>query len=116
MALMRAQNRQGAQHRDGLRVGLKVSGSVENGGLVEYFFGKDGKARLQHDKFVQFMRDLHEEVWRTLGKSLTDTFHQLLVLAVLMCSIFLDPSIGNIVVITTIIITMSLFIPALFFM
>ncbi|KAK9280273.1 hypothetical protein L1049_013961 [Liquidambar formosana] len=62
MALMRAQNRQGAQHRDGLRVGLKVSGSVENGGLVEYFFGKDGKARLQHDKFVQFMRDLHEEI------------------------------------------------------
>ncbi|KAK8257069.1 hypothetical protein V6Z12_1Z007500 [Gossypium hirsutum] len=48
--------------RDGLRFGLKVSGSVEDGGLVEYFFGKDGKARLQHDKFVQFMRKLQDEI------------------------------------------------------
>ncbi|KAK3006056.1 hypothetical protein RJ639_016674 [Escallonia herrerae] len=71
MALMRAQNRQGARQRDGLRVGLKVSGSVENGGLLEYFFGKDGKACLEHGKdgkaclehgkFVQFLRDLHNE-------------------------------------------------------
>lgn len=38
MALMRSHNRQGAQHRDGLRIGLKVGGSVENGGLLEYFF------------------------------------------------------------------------------
>ncbi|KAL3566097.1 hypothetical protein D5086_031512 [Populus alba] len=64
MALMRAQNRQGAVHRDGLRPGLKVHGSVENGGLVEHFFGKDGKARLRHDKFVQFMRDLNDEILR----------------------------------------------------
>lgn len=64
MNLMRSHNRQGALHRDGLRVGLKVSGSVENGGLVEYFFGKDGKACLQHDKFVQFIRDLHNEMVR----------------------------------------------------
>ncbi|KAJ6862215.1 hypothetical protein NC652_039146 [Populus alba x Populus x berolinensis] len=64
MALMRAQNRQGAVHRDGLRPGLKVHGSVENGGLVEHFFGKDGKARLRHDKFVQFMRDLDNEILR----------------------------------------------------
>ncbi|KAK3438117.1 hypothetical protein EUGRSUZ_C02735 [Eucalyptus grandis] len=62
MSLMRAHNRQGAHHRDGRRTGLKVSGSVEDGGLVEYFFGKDGKARLQHDKFVQFMRDLQVEM------------------------------------------------------
>lgn len=62
MALMRSYNRQGASHRDGLRIGLKVSKSVEDGGLVEYFFGKDGKGHLQHDKFVQFLRDLHEEV------------------------------------------------------
>lgn len=59
---MRAQNRQGAFHRDGLRTGLKISGSVENGGLVEYFFGEDGRACLQHDKFVQFLRELHNEV------------------------------------------------------
>lgn len=62
MALMRAHHRQGAQHRDGLRTGLKVNGSVENGGLVEFFFGEDGKACLQHDKFVQFMRELHDEI------------------------------------------------------
>uniref|UniRef100_A0A2N9E2E9 EF-hand domain-containing protein n=1 Tax=Fagus sylvatica TaxID=28930 RepID=A0A2N9E2E9_FAGSY len=62
MGLMRAQNRQGAQHRDGLRTGFKVNGSVDNGGLVEYFFGEDGKECLQHDKFAQFMRDLHDEI------------------------------------------------------
>ncbi|KAM4122685.1 hypothetical protein ACB094_01G103200 [Castanea mollissima] len=64
MALMRARNRQGAQHRDGLRTGLKVNGFVENGGLVEYFFGKDGNEHLQHDKFIKFMRDLHDEILR----------------------------------------------------
>ncbi|CAK7353804.1 unnamed protein product [Dovyalis caffra] len=52
---------QGAVHRDGLRTGLKVHGSVENGGLVKCFFGKDGKASLEHDRFVQFMRDLNNE-------------------------------------------------------
>lgn len=60
MALMRSQNRQGAQHRDGRRLGAKVS--VENGGLVEYFFGKDGKNCLQIESFVQFLSDLHNEV------------------------------------------------------
>ncbi|KAJ7958806.1 calcium uptake protein 1, mitochondrial-like [Quillaja saponaria] len=64
MGLMRAHNRQGAHHRDGLRAGLKVNGSVENGGLVEYFFGQDRKGCLQHEKFVQFMRDLHNEILR----------------------------------------------------
>ncbi|XP_059461487.1 calcium uptake protein, mitochondrial-like isoform X1 [Corylus avellana] len=64
MALMRAHHRQGAQHREGLRTGLKFRGSVENGGLVEFFFGKYGKERLQHDKFFQFMRDLHDEILR----------------------------------------------------
>lgn len=62
MALMRSHNRQGAHHKDGLRTGLKVHDSVENGGLVEYFFGKDGKECLNHDKFIQFMRDLNDEV------------------------------------------------------
>ncbi|KAK2970467.1 hypothetical protein RJ640_006058, partial [Escallonia rubra] len=61
MALIRAQKRHGVSHKDGLHVGLKVSGSVENGGLLEYFFGKDGKACLEHGKFVQFLRDLHNE-------------------------------------------------------
>ncbi|KAF3447079.1 hypothetical protein FNV43_RR12259 [Rhamnella rubrinervis] len=62
MALMRAHNRQGVHHRDGLRIGMKVTGSVENGGLLEYFFGKDGKGSLQHDEFFKFMRDLHDEI------------------------------------------------------
>ncbi|KAL0330567.1 UNVERIFIED_CONTAM: Calcium uptake protein, mitochondrial, partial [Sesamum radiatum] len=39
MNLMRAHNRQGAVHSDGLRAGHKLGGSVENGGLLEYFFG-----------------------------------------------------------------------------
>lgn len=59
---MRTYNRQGCQHRGGYRTGLKVSGSVENGGLVEYFFGEDGNTLLQLDKFVKFLRDLHNEV------------------------------------------------------
>ncbi|KAL3844011.1 hypothetical protein ACJIZ3_001414 [Penstemon smallii] len=62
MTLMRAHNRQGAVHSDGLRAGHKLGGSVENGGLVEYFFGKDGQEHLQHDKFVEFLRELHDEM------------------------------------------------------
>ncbi|KAB2629242.1 calcium uptake protein 1 [Pyrus ussuriensis x Pyrus communis] len=64
MALMRVCNRQGAYHRDGLRTGLKVNGSVEDGGLLEYFFGKDGKDSLEIDKFVKFLRDLQDEMVR----------------------------------------------------
>lgn len=62
MSLMRSQHRQGIGHRDGLRAGLNMSGSVEDGGLVEYFFGKDGSDKLRHDKFTQFLKDLTEEV------------------------------------------------------
>lgn len=63
MGLMRSHNRQGASHRDGKRNGLVgVGNSVENGGLLEYFFGKDGNKCLQHDKFVKFFKDLNEEV------------------------------------------------------
>lgn len=62
MALMRTFNRQGAAHRDGLRTGFKVGQSVENGGLVEYFFGNDGNEPLRFDKFTSFMKELQEEV------------------------------------------------------
>ncbi|KAL2587865.1 hypothetical protein AAZV13_13G136000 [Glycine max] len=62
MALMRSQNRQGANHRNGRRLG--VTASIENGGLVEYFFGKDGNTCLQHERFVQFLRQLHDEILR----------------------------------------------------
>ncbi|CAN6985290.1 unnamed protein product [Brassica rapa subsp. trilocularis] len=64
MSLMRSQHRQGIGHRDGLRAGLNMSGSVEDGGLVEYFFGKDGSDKLRHDKFTQFLKDLTEEMLR----------------------------------------------------
>lgn len=64
MTLMRSYNRQGVSQRDGLRIGLKVGTSVENGGLLEYFFGQDGKGRLQLEKFVQFLKDLHNEIER----------------------------------------------------
>ncbi|KAF6158043.1 hypothetical protein GIB67_014837 [Kingdonia uniflora] len=64
MALMRAHNRQGAHHRDGLRTGLRVGCSVDNGGLLEFFFGKDGSSSLKHEEFVTFLRDLHEEILR----------------------------------------------------
>ncbi|KAK1392726.1 calcium uptake protein, mitochondrial [Heracleum sosnowskyi] len=62
MSLMRTQNRHVSRHRDGKRQGLKVSGSVENGGIIEYFFGKDGKACLEHGRFVKFLEDLQEEI------------------------------------------------------
>ncbi|XP_062222778.1 calcium uptake protein, mitochondrial-like isoform X1 [Phragmites australis] len=61
MTLMRSYNRQGAAHRDGLRFGRKVGQPVENGGLVEYFFGKDGNEHLHYDKFSKFLKQLHDE-------------------------------------------------------
>ncbi|XP_060175509.1 calcium uptake protein, mitochondrial-like isoform X2 [Lycium barbarum] len=62
MTLMRAHNRQGAHHSDGLRAGHNLGGHVDNGGLLQDFFGEDGKKHLQYDTFVQFLRDLHEEM------------------------------------------------------
>ncbi|KAG6388105.1 hypothetical protein SASPL_153303 [Salvia splendens] len=62
MTLMQAHNRQGAVHCDGLRAGHKLCGSGENGGLVEHFFGRDGKDLLEHETFVQFLRNLHDEM------------------------------------------------------
>lgn len=64
MKFLRANNRQGYAQRDGLRIGLKVDNSVDNGGIVEYFFGKDGKGHLQLMNFVQFVKDLHKEITR----------------------------------------------------
>lgn len=62
MKFLRANNRQGSAQRDGLHIGLKVDNSVDNGGLVEYFFGKDRKDHLQLMNFAQFVNDLHKEV------------------------------------------------------
>ncbi|KAH6757897.1 calcium-binding EF hand family protein [Perilla frutescens var. hirtella] len=62
MALMQAHNRQGLVHCGGRRAGYTLGGSAENGGLLEYFFGRDGKDLLEHDKFIQFLRDLQDEM------------------------------------------------------
>ncbi|KAL5216892.1 hypothetical protein ABZP36_008293 [Zizania latifolia] len=64
MALMRSYNRQGATHRDGFRTGLKVVQPVENGGVVEYFFGNGGNEPLHYDKFTNFLKGLHDEIIR----------------------------------------------------
>ena len=67
MTLMRTFSRHGRKHSDGRRFGFKSSVSTnETGGIVEYFFGKDGKQPLRHGMFVQFLRDLHEEVYSCL--------------------------------------------------
>ncbi|KAL1552234.1 calcium uptake protein, mitochondrial-like isoform X1 [Salvia divinorum] len=62
MTLMQAHHRQGAVHCDGHRAGQKLRGSGENGGLVEHFFGRDGNDLLEHETFVQFLRNLHDEM------------------------------------------------------
>ncbi|KAI4335633.1 hypothetical protein L6164_014265 [Bauhinia variegata] len=61
MNLMRSGSKQGVNHRERGRLGLKAK-IVENGGLLEYFFGKDGNSCLQLERFVQFLRDLHNEI------------------------------------------------------
>jgi len=62
MSLMRSFNRQGSTHKDGLRIGLKVGQPVENGGVVEYFFGSDGNEPLHFDKFSKILKELHDEI------------------------------------------------------
>jgi calcium uptake protein 1, mitochondrial len=62
MELMSDYNRQGKAQRNGLRNGLKVNRSVENSGLIQFFFGEDGNGKLKYDTFVEFLRGLHEEV------------------------------------------------------
>ncbi|PRQ46248.1 putative EF-hand domain pair, mitochondrial Rho GTPase [Rosa chinensis] len=57
MALMR-------NHNNKIKDGHRVKVGVEEGGILEYFFGKDGKKGLKHERFVQFFRDLHEEMLR----------------------------------------------------
>jgi len=60
--LFQGDRQRGATHKDGLRIGLKVGQPVENGGVVEFFFGNDGNEPLHYDKFTKFLKDLHDEV------------------------------------------------------
>lgn len=64
MALMRSYNRQGAAYKFNghSNIGQNIGESMENCGVVEHFFGKDGTRRLQYERFVEFLRDLHNEV------------------------------------------------------
>ena len=62
MTWMREQTRVGKSHAHGLRTGMQVSGDVEDAGLVELFFGDDGKRGLPRTQFEKFLRDLHKEV------------------------------------------------------
>ena len=60
--LFQGDRQRGATHKDGLRIGLKVGQPVENGGVVEFFFGNGGNEPLHYDKFTKFLKDLHDEV------------------------------------------------------
>lgn len=62
MHLMQEEKKQGVRFRNKRRFEPKTI--MEDGGLVEYFFGKDGNTCLKHEKFAQFLRDLHREVSR----------------------------------------------------
>ena len=44
--LFQGDRQRGATHKDGLRIGLKVGQPVENGGVVEFFFGNGGNEPL----------------------------------------------------------------------
>ncbi|KAH1201841.1 Calcium uptake protein, mitochondrial [Glycine max] len=57
MALMRSQNRQRANHRDGRRLG--VTASIENGGLLEYFLAKK-----EINAYSMKDLQLHDEILR----------------------------------------------------
>jgi hypothetical protein len=75
MELMRDYNRQGKAQRNGLRTGLKVNRSVENSGLMQFFFGEDGNGKLKYDTFVEFLRGLHEEVQKIFNKVIMEVTH-----------------------------------------
>ena len=60
---MRSHTKQVVRTREGLRSqGLKAEKIVDDSGLVEFFFGSDGKKLLKHEEFEQFLKKLHEEV------------------------------------------------------
>lgn len=56
MELMRDYSRQGK------RSGSRMNRSAENSGLIQFFFGENGNGKLKYETFVEFLRDLHEEV------------------------------------------------------
>eukprot|EP00238_Polyblepharides_amylifera_P005937 CAMPEP_0196592294 /NCGR_PEP_ID=MMETSP1081-20130531/72329_1 /TAXON_ID=36882 /ORGANISM="Pyramimonas amylifera, Strain CCMP720" /LENGTH=405 /DNA_ID=CAMNT_0041915927 /DNA_START=286 /DNA_END=1503 /DNA_ORIENTATION=+ len=61
MSVMRQGSRVG-RASSGLRPGLLSHGKIEDGGLVEHFFGKKGTDLLTFDKFNAFLKRLHNEM------------------------------------------------------
>ena len=59
MEAMRSRTKQVVRTHESLRTHEKI---VDDSGLIEFFFGKDGKKLLKHEEFEQFLRKLHEEV------------------------------------------------------
>ncbi|GAQ80438.1 hypothetical protein KFL_000540150 [Klebsormidium nitens] len=69
MAVLRKQSKAGQRNRGGLRFlsgksPPRLGTSVDEGGVVEYFFGKDGKQCLTLEAFQKFMAELQEEITR----------------------------------------------------
>lgn len=51
----------GMRHRDHVVTGSVLSAHV-NSGIKEYFFGKDFKKRLTVQRFIEFQKNLQQEV------------------------------------------------------
>lgn len=67
MATLRKQTSAGQRNRGGLRflsgkTPPRLGTSVDEGGVVEYFFGRDGKQCLTLEAFQRFMAELQAEV------------------------------------------------------
>ncbi|CAM6083928.1 unnamed protein product [Calypogeia fissa] len=64
MRRFRERTRQGLAHQNTLYSNFNVSTSIDNGGMMELFFGKDGRKQLPHEEFEKFLRHLHDEILR----------------------------------------------------
>ena len=60
--LMRSQSSMGARHRDHQATGSTLKGI--NSGLIAYFFGQNRKKHLTVDDFLEFQRELQNEILR----------------------------------------------------
>ena len=60
--LMRSQSSMGARHRDHQTTGSTLKGI--NSGLIAYFFGQNRKKHLTVDDFLEFQRQLQNEILR----------------------------------------------------
>ena len=58
--LMRSQSSMGARHRDHQATGSTLKGI--NSGLIAYFFGQNRKKHLTVDDFLEFQRELQNEI------------------------------------------------------